>query len=137
MMRKALLVPAAIVAAVIFFLLAKRPPTPQIVAATLDPNLQHLTVAGAYHIHSTRSDGSGDKEAIASAASRAGLAFVVLTDHGDGTRPPDPPVFLHGVLCIDAVEVSTNGGHLVALDMKASPYPLGGEPSAVVEDVHR
>ena len=124
-------------AAVIVFLLATLPPAPQIVAATLDPNLQRRTVAGAYHIHSTRSDGSSDKEAIASAASRAGLAFVVLTDHGDGTRRPDPPVFLHGVLCIDAVEVSTNGGHLVALDMKASPYPLGGEPSAVVEDVHR
>jgi hypothetical protein len=44
---------------------------------------------------------------------------------------------LHGVLCLDAVEISSNGGHVVALDMKASPYPLGGEPSAVVEDVHR
>ena len=128
---------AAVVVAVIFFLLTTLPAGPQSVAATVDPNLQRRTVAGAYHIHSTRSDGSGDKEAIGAAASRAGLAFVVLTDHGDGTRPPDPPVFLHGVLCIDAVEISTNGGHLVALDMKASPYPLGGEPSAVVEDVHR
>jgi hypothetical protein len=131
------LLSAAAGVAVIFFLLATLPPAPQIVAATVDPNLQRRTVAGAYHIHSTRSDGSGDKDAIAAGAARAGLAFVVLTDHGDGTRPPDPPVFLHGVLCIDAVEISTNGGHLVALDMKASPYPLGGEPSAVVEDVHR
>jgi hypothetical protein len=137
MMRKAVLVTAAIVAAVIFFLLMTLPPRPVAVTPAVDPGLQRRTVAGAYHIHSTRSDGSGDKETIASAASRAGLAFVVLTDHGDGTRPPDPPVFLHGVLCIDAVEVSTKGGHLVALDMKASPYPLGGEPSAVVEDVHR
>ncbi len=136
-MRKVLLVTAAFGVAVIFFLLATLPPSPEIVAATLDPNLQRRTVAGAYHIHSILSDGSGDKDAVAAAASRAGLSFVVLTDHGDGTRPPDPAVFLHGVLCIDAVEVSTSGGHLVALDMKASPYPLGGEPSAVVEDVHR
>jgi hypothetical protein len=136
-MRKALLVTAAIVAAVIFFLRMTLPPRPLAVAPAVDPDLQRRTIAGAYHIHSTRSDGSGDKDAIAAAASRAGLAFVVLTDHGDGTRPPDPPIFLHGVLCIDAVEISTNGGHLVALDMKASPYPLGGEPSAVVEDVHR
>ena len=44
---------------------------------------------------------------------------------------------MHGVLCIDAVEVSTNGGHVIALDMEASPYPLGGEAGAVIEDVIR
>ena len=37
----------------------------------------------------TRSDGHGDKPAVAAAAARAGLKFVILTDHGDGTRPPD------------------------------------------------
>ena len=137
MMRKAVLVTAAIVAAVIFFLLMTLPPRPIAVAATVDPDLQRRTIAGAYHIHSTRSDGSGDKDAIAAAAARAGLTFIILTDHGDGMRPPDPPAYLHGVLCIDGVEISTNGGHYVALDMAPAPYPLGGEPSAVVEDVRR
>src|SRR5258705_6196784 len=111
MMRKALLVTAAIVAAVIFFLLMTLPPRPIAVAATVDPDLQRRTMAGAYHIHSTRSDGSGDKDAIAAAAARAGLTFIILTDHGDGMRPPDPPTYLHGVLCIDGVEISTNGRH--------------------------
>ena len=128
---------AAIVVAVIFFLLATLPPQPIRVAATIDPDLQRRTVAGAYHIHSTRSDGAADKDAIAAAAARAGLAFIILTDHGDGTRAPDPPEYLHGVLCVDGVEISTSGGHYVALDMPASPYPLGGEPEAVVEDVKR
>ena len=41
------------------------------------------------------------------------------------------------MLVIDAVEISTNGGHYVALDMRAAPYPLGGEAVAVVEDVAR
>lgn len=95
------------------------------------------TVAGAYHIHTSRSDGAADKASIAQAASRAGLQFVILTDHGDGTRPLDPPAYLHGVLCIDAVEISTDGGHYVAIDMPAAPYPLGGAPAAVVEDVTR
>ena len=45
--------------------------------------------------------------------------------------------YLHGVLCIDAVEISTNSGHYVALDMPAAPYPLGGEARDVVEDVAR
>ena len=137
MMRKVSLVTAAIVVAVIFFLLMTLPPRPIAVAATVDPDLQRRTIAGAYHIHSTRSDGSGDKDAIAAAAARAGLTFIILTDHGDGMRPPDPPAYLHGVLCIDGVEISTNGGHYVALGMAPAPYPLGGEPSAVVEDVRR
>ena len=52
------------------------------------------TVAGAFHVHSTRSDGIGDREAIAAAAARAGLQFVVITDHGDATRQPDPPAYM-------------------------------------------
>jgi len=136
-MRKVALVTAAIVAAVIFFLLATLPPRPRQTNVTVSPELMRRTVSGAYHIHSTRSDGAADKDAIAAAASRAGLAFIILTDHGDGMRTPDPPAYLHGVLCLDAVEISTSGGHYVALDMRPAPYPLGGEPSAVVEDVKR
>jgi hypothetical protein len=35
------------------------------------------------------------------------------------------------------VEISTSGGHYIALDMPASPYPLGGEARDVVDDVKR
>jgi hypothetical protein len=38
---------------------------------------------------------------------------------------------------MDAVEISTTAGHYIALDMRESPYPLGGEPRDVVEDVRR
>jgi hypothetical protein len=65
------------------------------------------------------------------------LQFVIITDHGDGTGPLAPPVYLDGVLCVDGVEVSTNGGHYVAIDMPVAPYPLGGDAAAVVEDVSR
>jgi hypothetical protein len=95
------------------------------------------TVSGAYHVHTTRSDGHGDKRAVAAAAARAGLAFVILTDHGDGTRAPDPPEYVDGVLMLDAVEISTDQGHYVAIDMPRAPYPLGGAAEAVVEDVRR
>jgi hypothetical protein len=94
-------------------------------------------VSGALHIHTHRSDGRGSPSDVALAASRAGLRFVILTDHGDGTRVPDPPMYRSGVLCIDAVEVSTTGGHLLAIGMPMAPYPLGGSARAVVEDVHR
>lgn len=95
-------------------------------------------VRGAVHVHSRRSDGTGTVDQIAAAAARAGLQFVIVTDHGDAMRQPDPPAYRSGVLCIDAVEITTAGGHLVALGLRdRAPYPLGGDPRDVVEDVAR
>jgi hypothetical protein len=94
-------------------------------------------VRGAMHIHTRRSDGTGTVEDIAAAAARAGLDFIIVTDHGDGTREPDAPAYRHGVLCIDAVEITTANGHLVALGLPRVPYSLGGEARDVVEDVRR
>ena len=76
-------------------------------------------------------------EVVPAAAARVGLKFIVFTDHGDATRRPDAPAYRSGVLCLDGVEISTTGGHYIALDMPASPFPLGGEPRDVVEDVQR
>ena len=135
-MRKALILTAAVLAAVIFFLFVTLPARPRSVPAP-DAELARRTVAGGYHIHTTRSDGSGDRATVAAAAARAGLKFVIITDHGDATRVPDAPAYIDDVLCIDGVEVSTNGGHYVALALGAAPYPLGGEPAAVIEDVTR
>ena len=77
------------------------------------------TVRGAFHIHSNRSDGSGSVDAIAAAAARAGLQFIILTDHGDGTRSPDAPAYRSGVLTIDGVELNTTGGHYAAIGLPA------------------
>jgi predicted metal-dependent phosphoesterase TrpH len=95
------------------------------------------TVRGAFHIHSDRSDGSGSVDAIAAAAARAGLQFIILTDHGDGTRTPDAPAYRSGVLTIDGVELNTTGGHYATIGLPASPYPMAGTPADVIEDVHR
>ena len=95
-------------------------------------------VRGAVHVHTRRSDGSGSVDQIAAAAGKAGLRFVILTDHGSGFRLPEPPSYRHGVLCIDAAEISTGQGHIVALGLWArTPYPLGGDARDVVEDVAR
>jgi hypothetical protein len=97
-----------------------------------------LTIAtGAWHVHTTRSDGSGSVDEVAAAAARAGLRFVLFTDHGDGRRAPAPPAYRSGVLCIDAVEISTTGGHYVALGLPQTTWRLAGEPRDVVEDVAR
>lgn len=137
-MRRVILLTAAVLVAVIVFLLVTLPPAPvRLALGGADPDLVRRTVRGAYHIHTSRSDGAEAKPAIAAAAARAGLQFLIFTDHGDGTRVPDPPVYVDGILCIDAVEVSTSGGHYTALDLPPAPYPLGGEAAAVVEDVRR
>jgi len=127
------LLTAAVVAAV--FVFAAAPPRPLPAPPSAPPD--GLTIAGAYHIHTTRSDGALDRDGVALAASRAGLRFAIFTDHGDGTRAPAPPEYVHGVLCIDGVEVSTDDGHFVALGLGAAPYPLGGDGEAVAEDVAR
>jgi hypothetical protein len=137
MIRKTATLTAALVAAVVLWLVVTQPPRFTTASGDVAEGIRARTVAGAFHVHSTRSDGAGDRSTIARAAAGAGLTFVILTDHGDATRTPDPPAYVDGVLCIDSVEISTNGGHLIALDMPAAPYPLGGEAAAVVEDVLR
>jgi len=132
-LKRVLLAAAVLATVVAFFVWTRLPPAQHILPHTFDDG----TVAGVLHIHSIRSDGRGTPEEIAHDAARAGLKFIVITDHGDATRTPDPPVYREGVLCLDGVEISTSGGHYIAIDMPASPYPLGGEARDVVDDVHR
>ena len=124
---------AAVAAAFAWDVLATLPARRVVLPGPLPPGV----VLGGYHIHSTRSDGTGTPDEIAAAAARAGLRFIILTDHGNGTRVPDPPAYRHGVLVLDAAEITTSGGHVVALRTAPSPYPLAGDPRDVIEDIHR
>ena len=134
LLRTSLLATAAIAAVVAIYITLTLPPSAVVLTGSAPAN----QVIGAYHIHTTRSDGSGTVDEVARAASAARLAFVILTDHGDGTRAPDPPVYRHGVLCIDGVEINSTDGHIVALGLTAaSPYPLAGPARDVIEDIHR
>ncbi len=94
-------------------------------------------IRGVMHIHTARSDGTGSIDDVTAAAARAGLTFVVVTDHGDATREPDLPDYRNGVLYIDAVEISTNNGHVVALGLPKAPYPLRGDARDVLKDIAR
>lgn len=124
---------AAVLAAAFLFLTLPVPPP----AAELSPRDAPLVLAGSLHVHTNRSDGSGSVDEVAAAAARAGLQFVVLTDHGDGTRTPDPPRYVSGVLVIDAVELSTQSGHYIAVGLPSTPYPLRGDARDVADDVRR
>ena len=125
---------AALWAAVFLCILFTLPPGTR--EATFSPRERH-PLRGAFHVHTIASDGGGTREDVARAAAAAGLQFVILTDHGDGTRPPAPPEYLHDVLIIDGVEVTTAAGHYAAFGAAQSPYPLGGPAYAVMEDIAR
>jgi hypothetical protein len=76
---------------------------------------------GAFHVHSTRSDGRRSVEEIASAARAAGLHFVVFTDHNPETA--EPARYHDGVLLIFGAELSTPHGHVIALGTSRAVTP--------------
>jgi hypothetical protein len=72
---------------------------------------------GAYHVHSKFSDGRKSVDGIARAASRAGLDFLILADHGSPNRDSlAAQGRKSGVHVLAGTEISTSRGHLVALD---------------------
>lgn len=90
---------------------------------------------GAYHLHSTNSDGRGAPSQIAHAAKQAGLQFIVMTDHN--LRTLSAPTYEDGVLVISGVELSTPAGHLVALGTPRglSKAERDGDPVQRVTDL--
>jgi hypothetical protein len=70
-------------------------------------------VRGAWHVHTTRSDGRGTLDEVVRAAREAGLQFVVIADHN--TIAPEEQGYRDGVLVVQATEASTRFGHVVAL----------------------
>jgi len=133
MRRRGLLIATGVALALALLLASVLPPPARETGAMEDARVMR----GVLHVHSLRSDGAGTVDGIARAAARAGLQFVIVTDHGDGTRAPLPPRYIDGVLCLDAVEISTEGGHYLALGLPQAPYRLAGEPRDVVDDVRR
>ncbi|HET8541397.1 MAG TPA: PHP domain-containing protein [Anaeromyxobacter sp.] len=70
-------------------------------------------VRGAWHVHTTRSDGRGTLDEVVRAAKEAGLRFVVVADHN--VLAPEEQGYRDGVLVVQATEASTRYGHVVAL----------------------
>jgi hypothetical protein len=109
---------AALWAAVFLFIALTLPPgTRRASGITGDTHVRK----GAFHVHTVESDGGGTREDVARAAAAAGLDFVILTDHGNGTREPSAPEYLHNVLVIDGVEVPTTAGHYAAFGLARAP----------------
>ncbi|HET8732371.1 MAG TPA: PHP domain-containing protein, partial [Anaeromyxobacteraceae bacterium] len=70
---------------------------------------------GAWHVHTTRSDGRGDVAEVVRAAREAGLQFVVLADHN--VLAPEDAGWRDGVLVVPATEISAPYGHVVGVGL--------------------
>lgn len=76
---------------------------------------------GAIHIHSIHSDGTGTIEEIALAAKKAGLSWIIITDHNnmDGKEG-----IYHGVYVIVGEEITPETeNHYIALDIESPISP--------------
>jgi predicted metal-dependent phosphoesterase TrpH len=83
------------------------------------------------HVHTTRSDGSLELEAVPEAARRGGVDVVAVTDH-DRVQPFDEPIVERGgVTLVHGIElrVETDGGQRLDL------LGYGLEPSADLEAI--
>ncbi len=77
------------------------------------PPLPPGEMRGAYHLHTDKSDGRGSLAQVIGAARRAGLQFLVVTDHN--VMSPEDAGWHDGVLVIEASEISAPYGHIVGL----------------------
>jgi hypothetical protein len=91
---------------------------------------------GAYHIHTTFSDGNSTPEKIAAIAARRSLDFIILTDHGSPNRDCLASQGRHsGVLVLAGSELSVSRGHLVALDFALPSKPFSQPAELAVQEV--
>jgi hypothetical protein len=66
---------------------------------------------GAWHVHTSRSDGRGDLAQVVRAARESGLQFVVIADHN--VLANEDAGWHDGVLVVPATEISAPYGHVV------------------------
>ncbi len=87
---------------------------------------------GAWHVHTTRSDGRGTLAEIVAAARAAGLQFVVVTDHNVLTL--EEQGWRDGVLVVEGTEASTAFGHVAALGVPRAltPEERDGDPLGAI-----
>jgi len=93
-----------------------------------------VRAAGVVHVHTTLSDGGGTPEEVAAEAKRAGLQFVVITDHNTLDAKPLEG-YRDGVLVLVGTEISTTAGHIVGLGLADPVYRFSGGARDALDDI--
>ncbi len=112
-------------------------PSPTVPAgSSAEPGPPVHEVMGVYHIHSRYSDGWKSVEQIASIAARAGLDFIILTDHG---KPNllclSSQGWKDGLLVLAGSELSVNRGHLVGLEFRSPSLSFSQTTEIAAEEI--
>ncbi|MGD8791150.1 MAG: CehA/McbA family metallohydrolase [Anaerolineae bacterium] len=99
---------------------------------------QFSVLRGNLHIHTTLSDGNVDHRTLAQIAARAGLDFVVVTDHN--RYRPGLDRWLDGTLLLVGQEVHDparehQSSHLLCFDISEDVSAHATDPQAVVDAV--
>lgn len=104
-----------------------------LVAAT--PFGAPVRLSGVVHVHTNLSDGRGSPEEVVEAARRAGVDFLVVTDH----NRVDPGRFESsssgGPVVIVGSEISTDAGHILAIGIRPPTFEFSGTLREVLDDV--
>jgi hypothetical protein len=90
---------------------------------------------GNIHIHSTHSDGHASIPAIALAAAKAGLSFIIITDHNTLKGLPEEGCH-HGVLVIIGCEINKDSHHYLALNINSEVPINDQDPQQVIDSVN-
>ena len=96
-----------------------------------------VRLSGVVHVHTNLSDGRGSPAEVVEAARRAGVDFLVITDH----NRVDPAAFegmdssAGAPLVILGSEISTEAGHILAIGIRAPDFRFSGTLREVLDDV--
>ncbi|HEY3283349.1 MAG TPA: CehA/McbA family metallohydrolase [Armatimonadota bacterium] len=93
---------------------------------------------GCIHVHTRFSDGSGTMEQVTDAAQKAGLEFVVITDHNTLDAAKEGGERYWGnLLVLVGTEVSTDAGHVLALDVPPTFTWPDRQPQHVIDAINQ
>ena len=96
-------------------------------------NNKKFIYRGCIHIHSEKSDGSGDINKITKCAKKSGLDWVVITDHN--YYDLDEGIY-NGIYVIKGEEISPeNGNHYLAFDINEL-IKVSDNPQTYIDAVH-
>jgi hypothetical protein len=128
--RRAVLLAAAALAGAAVWVAVQRP----LAVVGAPPSDGFHRVTGVVHVHTTVSDGAGTPEEVVAAARRAGLGFLVLTDHNtlDAKRVEGSQ---DGLLVLVGTEISTTAGHVLGLGIPDPGFRFSGDARDVLEDI--
>ena len=96
-------------------------------------NKQKFKYRGGIHIHSENSDGTGNTDQITKSAKKAGLSWIIITDHDNFDI--NEGIF-NGIYLIKGEEISPETeNHYIALDIK-NKINSGNNPQLYIDEVH-